>query len=542
MRRERTRRGLRATSALAIVAMASFSLVGTSTIGAVAAPVVHRVSATPAWAVPQNLAGHVAANRIVNFDVVLGWTDPAGVTALAKAVSDPASPSYGKYLSPADFMARFSPSSSAVDAVNAWLLSQGLTPGTAPASRVFVPARGTAAQVERAFGTTLNLYRTGTRVMRAPSSDAVIPASLAGVVQGVVGLAATRMHHSPLASPPPAFRAGRPCSRYWGQKMATDKPMAYGHTLAYAPCGYTPQQIQGAYGLAPAISSGVDGSGQTVAIIDAFAARTIRHDLGRYSSLHGLPAPNFKQYNEKSLPGNAADKQGWYGEETLDLEAVHSTAPGAKLIYEGAKDDFDLSFLSRYADILDNHRASIITNSYGDVGEQGIPKSEIRAEEAFFQQAIVEGIGFFFSSGDCGDEIDPQGACGGSGFRTADYSASDPYVTAVGAAPTCSRRAGAPGSPASPPTARTGGPRPPASTYTAAAADRATCSASPGTRPASCRIRCPTPMGACAVWCPTSRPWVTPTPGSWSGRPRRSCRARFATTSTAWAAPACPHR
>ena len=433
MRSDRKVRGARLTAALAIVVATSFTLVGSSTLGAVAAPVAHRVSARPAWAVPQNLSRRVAPNKVVNFDVLLGWNDPAAVAAFAKSVSDPASASYGKYLSPAAFMARFSPSASAVDSVNSWLRSQGLTPGTAPKSRVYVPASGTAAQVERAFGTTLNVYRSGAHVMRAPSSDALIPASLSGVVQGIVGLATTRMHTSSPAAPPPgAFRAASPCSDYWGQKMATDKPMAYGHVLPYTPCGYTPKQIQGAYGLTGPINAGMDGTGQTVAIIDAYHALTIRHDLIRYSLLHGLPAPNFKQYNDATLPGNAGEKQGWYGEETLDLEAVHSTAPGAKLIYEGTKDSFDLSFFPRYADILDNHRASIVTNSYGNLGEQGIPKSEIKATDAFFQQAVAEGIGFYFSSGDCGDEIDPQGACGGAGFRTADFSASDPYVTAVG--------------------------------------------------------------------------------------------------------------
>jgi subtilase family serine protease len=433
MRPDRNRLGRRMTAALAVVVAASFTLVGSSSIGAVAAPVVHRVSARPAWATSQNLSAHVAANQVVSFDVVLGWTDPAGVAALAKAVSDPASPSYRHYLTPAAFMARFSQPASAVDAVNAWLTSQGLTPGAAPLSRLFVPASGTTAQIEHAFGTTLNFYRTGNRLTRAPSSDAIIPASLAGVVQGIVGLTATRMRPSTPAAPPPgAFRAATPCSLYWGEKMATTLPTAYGHTLPYAPCGYTPQQIQGAYGLTSAINSGIDGTGQTVAIIDAFAAPTIRHDLVRYSSLHGLPVPNLKQYNATQTPGDAANKQGWYGEETLDLDAVHSTAPGAKLVYEGTKDSFDLSFLSRYSDILDHHRASIVTNSYGDVGEQGIPKSEIDTEDAMFQQAAAEGIGFFFSSGDCGDEIDPQGACGGSGFRTADFEASDPNVTAVG--------------------------------------------------------------------------------------------------------------
>ena len=432
MRTDRRSRGIRATVALAVAVAASVSLVGASTIGAAASPTPSRVSARPAWATSRNVAGRVIPSRVVNFDVVLGWTDPAGVEALTRAVSDPSSSSYGHYISPAEFRARFAQPDSKVDAVRSWLSSKGLTSGSVPANHLFVPASGTAAQVERAFGVTLNLYRIGGRLVRAPSSDAVIPAQLTGVVQGVVGLAATRKHHSPSATPPPAFSAGRPCSRYWDQKLASDKPMAYGRQVYYTACGYTPQQMQAAYGLSDAIASGIDGTGQTVGVLDAFNAPTIRHDLIRYSNQHGLPAPILKQYNEKPSPGNAADKQGWYGEETLDLEAIHAMAPGAKLVYEGAKDDFDISFLSRLADIFDNHRVSILNNSYGDAGEKGIPKSEINAENALYQQAIAEGIGVYFSSGDCGDNLDPQGACGGAGYRDADFPASSPYVIAVG--------------------------------------------------------------------------------------------------------------
>jgi subtilase family serine protease len=233
------------------------------------------------------------------------------------------------------------------------------------------------------------------------------------------------------AAPPAGFRVGNPCSKYWGQKMATNKPQAYGSTLPYTPCGYNPQQMQGAYGVSGAIKSGVNGRGQTVAIIDAYFAPTIRFDLSTYSSRHHLPAPKLRQFIVPPAAGNGGEKQGWYGEETMDLEAVHSMAPGANLVYEGAYSSQDLDILNRVVDVIDNHRASIVTNSYGNIGEDVSP-AEVAAEEAAYQQAISEGIAFLFSSGDCGDEIDPQGICGGLGTAAADFPASSPSVTAVG--------------------------------------------------------------------------------------------------------------
>ncbi len=418
---------------IAVTITATVAVVGALVTGAGASAASRAVAGQPRWATRSNFVRRTSANAKIDIAVVLGWRDTAGVARLAAAVSDPNSASYGRYLTPAQFRTRFAQPASAVSTVASWLRSQGLRVGAAPANHLFVPASGTAAQLERAFGTRLNVYRVGRRTMRAPASAPRVPASLSGIVSGVVGLADVHVRHDSAvgAPPPPGFRAGRPCSTYWAQQTASSFPKAYGSTRPFTTCGYNPQQVQSAYGMAPVIKSGIDGTGQTVAVIDAFNAPTIRKDLNTYSARHGLPVPNLKQYNVKPAPGNVGDKQGWYGEETLDLESVHSMAPGAKLVFLGAKSDSDLDILERANFAIDNHLASIVSNSYGNLGED-IPAADRNAQEAAYKQAIVEGIGFYFSSGDCGDEIDPQGLCGGLGSRAADYPASSPNVTAVG--------------------------------------------------------------------------------------------------------------
>jgi subtilase family serine protease len=87
------------------------------------------------------------------------------------------------------------------------------------------------------------------------------------------------------------------------------------------------------YGMTGAIGSGNDGHGVTVGIIDAYASPTILQDANTYSAAHGLPSLNghFSQvvapgtYNRPENPRQ--DPQGWAGEETLDVEAVHTMAP-----------------------------------------------------------------------------------------------------------------------------------------------------------------------------------------------------------------------
>ncbi len=176
---------------------------------------------------------------------------------------------------------------------------------------------------------------------------------------------------------------------------------------------------------------GLDGSGQTVAIIDAYDSPTIAADASTYSQRHGLPRADITRFasplatNTPEIPGTFADPQGWAGEETLDVEAVHSMAPGARLVYEGADSPLNTSFSMALNDVVDNARAQIISNSYGNAGDFDNSSDD----DPIFQQAAAEGIGVYFSSGDEGDETKDAN---GPGDREVDAPANDPLVTAVG--------------------------------------------------------------------------------------------------------------
>jgi subtilase family serine protease len=200
-------------------------------------------------------------------------------------------------------------------------------------------------------------------------------------------------------------------------------------TLPYAPCGYTPQQIKGAYGLG---STALDGSGQTVAIIDAYAAPTIVADVNQWSIRRGIPQLRGGQFSQVVAPGTyhhperglKQDPQGWYGEETLDVEAVHGMAPGADIIFVGAPNNFqDLDAALNH--VVDRGLAQIVSNSYGWDTEL-LPQGFIKPFEDTILQGAIEGIGIYFSSGDNGDESLVEG------YITADWPASSPFVTAVG--------------------------------------------------------------------------------------------------------------
>jgi subtilase family serine protease len=359
----------------------------------------------PAWAKSSALKGSVSGGSSVGFRVYLGWRNESAVKALARAVSNPSSRSYGRYLTPQQFRQRFAPSQSDVSAVKSWLRSQGFQVGHVPQNNHYVAAEGTVAQANAAFGVRLNQYRYKGMTLRAPASALTIPSSLAGVVESVVGLDESAALVRPDASPSFGFRNAGPFSTYWADNLGT----FLGETYPWVPKGYTPPMLRGAYGVA---DSGLDGSGQTVAIIDAYASPTIFPDAQTYSQLHDpghvLTRSQFHQIVAPGIfnrPQNKSqDPQGWYGEETLDVEAVHAMAPGANILFVGAPNNYrDLDAALNH--VVDQHLANIVTNSYGFTGE-ALPPGFIKPVEQTIEQGAVEGI--------------------------ANWPASSPFVTAVG--------------------------------------------------------------------------------------------------------------
>ena len=388
----------------------------------------------PAWARSSALVDDVSQTHPVTFRVYLAMRDRVGAETTAMAVSTPGNPAYGHYLSTAQVRARYAPDATTVSTVSSWLREQGVTVDQVPANNAYVEATGTAAQVDAAFGIRLGNYTVDGRTRTAPDRDLSLPDSLASSVIAVSGL--TQTFAEPLSIPavapaPNGFRNSAPCGTYYGQKIDTTDPTYGGTHLSYAPCGYTPPQLRSAYGIDTAVRGGLDGRGQTIAIVDAFASPTVYSDAAEYSRRNDPSHPLLAwQFSQHVFPENAdqevaCDASGWYGEETLDVEAAHGMAPGANILYVGASDCLGASLDVGLNYVVANHLADVVSNSYGDQGED-VPTSDVNAFHAIAIEATLEGIGLDFSSGDDGDEV------ANVGHPEADFSASDPLVTAVG--------------------------------------------------------------------------------------------------------------
>jgi subtilase family serine protease len=392
----------------------------------------------PSWATSAAKKGTTSGSDPVDFRVYLDWRGGTAAEDYARAATTPGSPSYGKFLTASQFTAAYGPTAATVNTVKSWLKGQGFTIGAVPANNKYVEAAGTVAQAAQAFSTSFANYGVEGQVLRSNTTPLVVPDSLTGV-EGVIGLdeSGSLVHHNSAAGPPPVFKNGSPCSTYWGEKTVATAPTADGTVLpatpaAFAPCGYAGAQLQGAYGMSSAISGGNNGAGVTVGIIDAFASPTMLADANTYSANHGLPSLNglYSQHVASGIlqhPSNKKqDPAGWSGEQSLDVEAVHTMAPAAKIVYVGsANSGADMDAAMNW--IVSTHAADIVSNSYGFAGE-ALPPGNIKPTNDIFIQAAATGISLFFSSGDSGDET---GAVPGVA-PTPDWPASSPWVTAVG--------------------------------------------------------------------------------------------------------------
>ncbi|WP_055489733.1 protease pro-enzyme activation domain-containing protein [Streptomyces sp. TP-A0356] len=426
MRSNRAKARAGVSLAATLPMLAGALALGTPAAHAADSPGRHTLAGTkPAWATAKADKGATANSSQVSARVYFAGRDAAALAAYAKAVSDPSSPSYGKYLSAKQAQARFGATKAQVAAVTSWLKSAGLK--VTGVTQHYVAVTGDVAAAEKAFGTQLHNFAKGSKTYRAPQQTASVPDSLKGAVLTVTGLdnAPHKASHDDTLPPPSAvFHNSGPFSSYYGSNIATTLPNAYGKKIPYAVEGYTGKQLRAAYG-----AGKYTGKGVRVAITDAYASPTIAFDSATYAKKHGDAAWKTSQLRQvlpdaytKTTECGAA---GWYGEETLDVQAVHAVAPDAQVTYVGAASCFDNDLLDSLSKVVDNHLADIVSNSWGDIEANQTPDLAA-AYDQVFQFGAVEGIGFYFSSGDNGDEV------ANTKTKQVDTPANSAWVTAVG--------------------------------------------------------------------------------------------------------------
>ncbi len=371
------------------------------------------------------------------------------------------------FLSGAQIDAQLAPTAANVADVSQFLKSQGLKVTGVGPHNLFVRAAGTVGVVQSALSVEVHQYRLKDMTFRASPKVATLPPAIAPLVASVSGLSSLapmpNVSHAVmgLRSQPNVSRQTDPeglraspiklaaganglifsaqcflpptsVSFSGGGVSATYSGNAYGQPIGnsapgtLAPCGYQPSDVHTAYDMNQLYKKGLDGTGETVAIVDAYGSTTIQADIATFSAVMGLPPADLTVIGtstESNFSGDA--NSGWATETTLDVEWVHSIAPGAKIVLiVTPTNNFDDLFggIIRAAAIPG---VVAISNSWSGF-EIGLDPTFQQSSDAAFKLVGAQGISLQFATGDSGDNV------AAIGFYDVGWPASSPNVTAVG--------------------------------------------------------------------------------------------------------------
>ena len=328
------------------------------------------------------------------------------------ALHDASSPSFHKWLTPAQFGQQFGVADSDAAQVQQWLQSQGFTVHEVSQSRRFIVFSGNASQVEQAFATEMHTYSYKGQSFISNSTNIQIPSALQAVVKGVV-----RLHSDPKTS----------SSALLGSKVHFKKSKG-NFTFDDGSHYMTPADFAKIYDVQALYDAGIDGTGQTIAIVGR--SNISVQDIRDFRSNLGLPP------NDPQVIVNGDDPgQTYYDlpEATLDVTWSGAVAPMATIDFVVSQSNFADGVDISAAYIVDHDFAPVMSTSYGNC-ESALGPVGTAFYNALWQQAAAEGITAFVSSGDNGGAgcDSPGGGVFASGGFAVNGIASTPYNMAVG--------------------------------------------------------------------------------------------------------------
>ncbi|HEX4084043.1 MAG TPA: protease pro-enzyme activation domain-containing protein, partial [Chthoniobacteraceae bacterium] len=335
----------------------------------------------------------------IHFEVALKMRNFAGLEARIAR---------GERISQKEMAEKYEPLPRDYAAVTAWLTGQGLKITRADRHHMAIFATGKVSEVRQALKVTFERVSLEgeeyTSAVTAPS----VPASVAPLLVGINGLQPHIKKH-----------------RHLIRKQAV--PNASGGQPPYYP-----SQLAAAYDINPLSTNGINGAGQTIAIvIDTFPnasdLKSFWAETGVKQSINNI---QFIQAIAGTLPAPS-------GEETLDTEWSSSMAPGAKVrVYAAAElldNNLDETYLKVYDDVIDNPSLNInqMSMSYG-IGETYTTSSQVYTDDQYFAELAAAGVTIFASAGDSGSTPGDGPAGDEKGSLQACSPATDPNVTGVG--------------------------------------------------------------------------------------------------------------
>jgi subtilase family serine protease len=348
----------------------------------------------------------------IQFAVCLNL-DVAGLQTFVNQVSNPNSPSYRHFLSPAQVAQRFGASPADVQATVSFLEASGFKVTSVGKSNYAIFAEGTAAQVQKAFQTNLvRIQRVDDGTIFRTNTTAVhMPAPLASKISTVYGLDTSR------------------------------KMIRRANTTTLNPTLYRP-----AYNAAGFYTAGYYGQGRNIAVANWDGFRL--NNLTKFYPAYSLPTPSGgieSNVTVKVVGGGTGYGSGTpAGEGDLDIQNVLQSAPLCNLyVYDDNTSD-SAAPLSTYDKIASDNIADIVTESYGwgsyyysynrstRKGTQTYYGSACTADHNEHLILSAQGITYMAATGDSGTNNFNHVTSGTTSAYAYCYPDMDPEVLMVG--------------------------------------------------------------------------------------------------------------
>jgi Pro-kumamolisin, activation domain len=334
----------------------------------------------------------------------------------------PGSPQFHRWLTPEDFAARFGVADADITAVENWLTDEGFHVDSVSRSRDHITFSGSAAQVQRAFGTELHHYRVDGAVHFAPASDLMLPAELGVMTAAVLHLSDFR--------PAPFAKVTRKVAPAY-----TDSANGNHYLL--------PPDVAVMYDFVPAndplVSKSIQGTTTVAVVGQSFVDTTYGGAVAQFFSALENPGVKSPEVTPILVPGSGVEaiSFGDEAESEIDLEYIDTAGATVNPLLVFVGDNTNYSVFDSLGYAIDENLASVISISYG-ICEPLFSTTELEQWNALFAQANAQGQTIVASSGDSGaTACSPENAA--SGVTVAEqqapavnFPASSPNVTAVG--------------------------------------------------------------------------------------------------------------
>jgi subtilase family serine protease len=411
-------------------------------------------NSTPAYVATAKNLGAENSATVIDVSIWLQLHNRSQFDALTQSLYDRNSSNYHHWLKPSDIAARFAPTADEAKTVQQFFAAHNLTVVKTGPNNLYVRARGTVGDVEKAFQVQLNDYQVGDKIIRANAGDPYVDGAAGPLVRAVSGLDTGAFEH-PVMGKPTSIGGSKsaaaqaeavsnsdfysqqcftgtetesfstngdgqlPIGTYTGNKLNLQSATSPG-------CGYTPASIQSAYNLTGLYNEGYDGTGQTIAIVDWCGSFSVESDANKFSTKFGLPkltSSNFAITYTAPSECIAYDQV----EINLDVEWAHAVAPGANinLVVPPSSSFQDVD--EAEFDVANYGMGNVLSGSYGSP-EALTAATELDTESLISEIGAAAGISFNFATGDEGTYALTDDVF----LPTVNAPADSPWSTAVG--------------------------------------------------------------------------------------------------------------